>query len=176
MRKLQPREMDRAAPEVRHPIRVVVENVRSAFNVGSILRTADALGLEEVILTGYTPGGDHPRVHKAALGAQDSVPWVRVDTVAEAVRRAREAGCSVAALEITDEPIRVAELQAGHFPLCLVVGNEVDGVSDEALALCDMAIEIPQFGEKHSLNVAVAFGVAGYDLVRRYRSLTGARD
>jgi tRNA G18 (ribose-2'-O)-methylase SpoU len=179
MRKLDPPEIPRPdaaalASAPRNPVRIVLENVRSAFNVGSILRTSDALRIDHVYLCGYTPDGSHPGVHKAALGAQDTVPWSRWPGVEEALRDARSSGYSVAALEITDTPTPVRKLEVRHFPLCLVLGNEVDGVSDLALGLCDLAIELPQFGAKHSLNVAVAFGVAGYDLVRRYRELTGS--
>lgn len=173
MRKLTPDEMGRTipAPDVRHPVRVVVDDVRSAFNVGSILRTADALGLEHVYLAGFTADGHHPGVHKAALGAQDTVPWSSVPTAEEALVDARGAGCVIAALEITDSSTPVSSLTEAHFPLCLVVGNELEGVSERVLSLCDLAIELPQHGAKHSLNVAVAFGVAGYDVVRRYRAL-----
>lgn len=171
MRKLSPDDMRRPGHGVRNPVRVIIENVRSAFNVGSILRTADALALEHVYLAGFTADGNHPGVHKSALGAQDTVPWSVARTAEDAMDDARSLGCTIAALEITDSPTAVSDLTAEHFPICLVVGNELDGVSDSVLAKCDLAIELPQYGAKHSLNVAVAFGVAGYDLVRRRGSI-----
>lgn len=176
LRRLGPEELDRpdgpalAALE-RFPLHVLVENVRSAHNVGSILRTADALRVRHVHLVGFTPPADHRLVHKTALGAQDTVPWSHHATLQEAIDGIRRDGCVLVALEQTDRPTPVATLTASDFPCCLVVGNEVEGVSDEALAACDLAIEVEQFGMKHSLNVAVAFGVAAYDLVRRWKAL-----
>lgn len=179
MRKLTPDEIARTPPAAlrragRHPLYVIVENVRSAFNVGSVLRTADALRAAHVYLTGFTPDGTHPGVHKAALGAQDTVPWSTLPDVTGAIREARSAGCTIVALEITDRPSPLESLRLSDYPVCLIIGNEVDGVSAEALALCDRALELPQFGAKHSLNVAVAFGVAAYDLVRHFRRLDSA--
>lgn len=154
----------------------MVENVRSAFNVGSILRTSDALRVQHVYLAGFTPGGDHKGVHKSALGAQDSVPWSSVPDAVAILRHLRGKGYTLAAAEITDTPATSQDLEAGDYPLALVVGNEVTGVSDEVLALADMAIELPQFGTKHSLNVAVAFGVIGYDVIRRWNDLNSSSD
>lgn len=155
---------------------VVVENVRSAFNVGSILRTADALRVQHVYLAGYTPGGDHKGVHKSALGAQDSVPWSVVPDAVSILRHLRRTGYTLAAAEITDTPSTSEDLKAGDYPLALIVGNEVAGVSDEVLAMADVALELPQFGTKHSLNVAVAFGVIGYDVIRRWNHLNSHAD
>jgi tRNA G18 (ribose-2'-O)-methylase SpoU len=150
----------------RHPIRIVVENVRSAFNVGSILRTADALRVEHVHLIGFSPQGNHNGVNKSALGAQDSVPWSHEPDILPTLESLRGKGFTLAAVEITDTPRDPRRLQPGDFPIALVVGNEVSGVSEEALSSCDFALELPQFGVKHSLNVAVAIGVVGYDATR----------
>ena len=174
MKKLAPSEMRRTGAGPRRPVRAIVDNVRSAFNVGSILRTADALGLQHVYLAGFTADGNHPGVHKSALGAQDTVPWSVCRTAKDAIDDARSSGCTIVALEITDSPTSFAELKTEHFPVCLVVGNELEGVGEAVLAQCDLAIELPQYGVKHSLNVAVAFGVAGYDLVRHHNSLKTA--
>jgi tRNA G18 (ribose-2'-O)-methylase SpoU len=136
-----------------------------------MLRTADAIRAEHVYLVGYTPDGDHRGVHKAALGAQDTVPWTKVPDSAVLLKNLRKEGRTLAAVEITDSSTSTSGLSLAHFPLALVVGNEVHGVSDEALGLCDLAIEIPQYGAKHSLNVSVALGIVGYEVVRRWHEL-----
>jgi 23S rRNA (guanosine2251-2'-O)-methyltransferase len=156
----------------RHPIRLLVEDVRSAHNVGALLRTADALLLDHVHLTGFTPDGNHNGVNKAALGAQDMVPWTHDGPAIDMIHHLRSNGYTVAAVEITDAPSDLDALRSSDYPLVLVVGNEVNGISDDVLAQCDMALELPQFGFKHSLNVAVAFAVMGYDVVRRWKHLT----
>lgn len=178
MRKLRHEEIHRPPPEVlsgmpRHPVVLVLENIRSAHNVGSILRTADGFRLSEVICCGYTPPADHRSVFKTSLGAEETVPWRHVSRSVDIIQDLKYAGHHVAALELTDRPTVASDLQIDHFPLVLIAGNEVEGVSDEALALCDMALEIPQFGAKQSFNVAVALGMASHDLVRHYRHLRG---
>lgn len=178
MRKLQHDEIPRPDPSAlaelpKHPITVVVDSVRSIHNVGSIFRTSDAARVERIVLTGICGTPDNPALHKTALGAQDTVAWTyRRDPVA-VVRALRDEGYTVAVLEITDTPAHADDLVLGHFPLCLVVGNELDGVSEAVVDVADLALEIPQFGAKHSLNVAVAYGVAVFDLVRVYRSRAG---
>ncbi|MEX1056032.1 MAG: TrmH family RNA methyltransferase [Rhodothermales bacterium] len=157
----------------KHPISVVVDNVRSIHNVGSIFRTSDAALVEKIYVTGISGTPENRAMHKTALGAQDTVAWEYVREASEIVRRLKGAGYTIAVLEITDTPTYPPELESEHFPLCLVVGNELFGVSDESIALADLALEIPQFGAKQSLNVSVAFGIAVFDVVRRYRSLHG---
>ncbi len=176
MRKLAHEEIRRVDPSKistidRHPVCVLLENIRSAHNVGAILRSADGALAAEVILAGITPDGNHKGVNKSALGAQEFVPWRRCDDAVSVVKTLRTMGYTVAALELTDTPTTSDDLTSGNFPLCLVVGNELTGISDELLAECDLALEIPQFGAKQSLNVSVALGIALFDVVRRYRSL-----
>ena len=176
LRKLTAADLARPAADAaragaRHAVSVVLDNVRSAHNVGAVLRTADALALAHVYLCGITPPGDHIAVFKTALGADASVPWSHAGSAREVVERLKRGGTTVAALELTTAPTPVEALTAAHFPLALVVGNEVDGVDADVLAACDFAIELPQWGAKHSLNASVAFGVAAYDLVRRARAL-----
>lgn len=151
----------------RHPLAVVLDDVRSAYNVGSVLRTADAVRAARVVCCGYTPPPDHPSVAKTALGAESSVPWSVAESVETALIDLQAEGYSLVALEQTDSPSALADFEPGDFPLALVLGNEVTGVSREALALCARALELPQYGEKHSLNVSVAFGVAAYGLLDR---------
>ncbi|MBO6577317.1 MAG: hypothetical protein JJ896_18410 [Rhodothermales bacterium] len=176
MKQLDSRHIPRVAPEdlaqvQRHPVCLVVENVRSAFNVGSMLRSADALRLDHVYLTGFSPPGDHRGVNKAALGAQDAVPWSHTRDTIDVLGSLKQRGYTLAAVEITDSPTDARRLPRADFPLALVVGNEVSGVDPKSLELCDLALELPQFGMKHSLNVAVAMGVVGYDVVRRWLEL-----
>lgn len=179
MRKLAHREIPRPAPDQldalpRHPVAVVLDNIRSIYNVGSIFRTSDAARIEKLWLTGYTGTPEHRGLHKTALGAQDTVPWETVRDPAEVIARLRADGYTIAVLEITDTPTAPDALRPEHFPLCLIVGNEVEGVQSELVERADVALEIPQFGAKQSLNVAVAYGVAVFDVVRRYRTLAPA--
>ena len=179
MKKLRPDELDRPSPAAlhalpRHPLVVVLDRVRSAYNVGSILRTADAARAAHVYVTGYTPTPEHRKVAKTALGAEDTVPWSVEADAAVLLDRLRAEGHTLAALEQTDRPASIGEVSAAQFPLALVLGNEVDGVQQALLDRCDLAIEIPQYGAKHSLNVSVAFGIAAFGLVERWRATRGA--
>lgn len=178
MRKLRHEEIPRPDPEEaallpKHPISVIVDSVRSIHNVGSIFRSSDAAFIEHIYLTGISGTPDNPAVHKTALGAQDTVPWSYETSPVETARRLKAQGYAVGVLEITDDPTPTTGVKADHFPLCLVVGNELHGVDDAIVSLADLALEIPQFGAKQSLNVSVAYGIAAFDLVRRYRDLRG---
>lgn len=153
-----------------HPIAVVVPDVRSAHNVGSILRTADCAGLARVVLCGFTPTPEHRGVLKTALGADRSVPWTHAPDVFAALDELRAEGYTLAALERTSEAIPPEAVPGHAFPLALVVGNEVDGVSADVIAACDLVVGLPQYGAKASLNVSVAFGIAAYGLVARLRA------
>ena len=173
MKKLAHAEIPRMSPSElmksdRFPITLLLENIRSAHNVGSLIRTADAIRAQRVILGGVTAPASHRGVHKSALGAQDVVPWEHVQDPLALVDEARAKGTTVIGLEITDSPTDLDTLSKEIFPIMLVVGNEVDGISDELLSRCHHAIEIPQYGMKQSLNVSVAGGIALYDLLRIY--------
>jgi tRNA G18 (ribose-2'-O)-methylase SpoU len=177
MRKLKHEEIPRPDPgEVpslpKHPIAALLDNVRSIHNVGSIFRTSDAARIERLWLTGITGTPEHPDLHKTALGAQDVVSWTHEDDAPACAARLRREGYTLAALELTDAPTAARDVEPGHFPLCLAVGNEVRGVQDELIEQADLALEIPQYGAKQSLNVSVAYGIAVFDLVRRYRSFS----
>lgn len=152
-------------------MRVIVDDVRSLHNVGSIFRTSDAAGIDRLYLTGYTGTPLNPALHRTALGSQDVVPWEHHPDARLLVQRLRREGYGVAALEITDHPTYVETLGLDSFPICIVVGNEVEGVSERVLEVCDFALEIQQYGAKQSLNVSVAYGITVFDLVRRYRAL-----
>lgn len=173
MRKLAHLAIPRPTPSElaalpRVPIRVIVEDVRSAHNVGAILRTADGFRLERVVLCGISADPGVRAVRKTSLGAEETVPWQRAASAGEALAQARAEGLTCAALELTDTPAPLHRADADAFPLALVVGNEVDGVSDDALAACDLAFEIEQLGAKQSLNVSVALGIAAHALTRRF--------
>ncbi len=176
MRKLRHEEIPRIKPadsqhKARHPIVAVIDNVRSIHNVGAFFRTADGAWIERIILTGITGTPDNRAMHKTALGAQDTISWEYVPEPGVAINQLKSEGYTVFALELTDTPVSPDTLSMDAFPLALVVGNELTGVQDEVLALCDGAIEIPQYGTKQSLNVSVAYGITLFDLVRRYRAL-----
>ena len=176
MRKLLHEEIPRiqaasTSDHPRHPITVVVDNVRSIHNVGSFFRTADGAWIEHMVLTGITGTPDNRALHKTALGAQDTIPWNHSPQTLDAVSKLKDNGYTIAALEITDSPTLPAHITNADFPLALVVGNELAGVSTEVLDIADYALEIPQYGTKQSLNVSVAFGIAIFDLVRQYRTL-----
>ena len=176
MQKLAHEEIPRLDPNhldarTRHPVVVVINNIRSVHNVGSIFRTADAAWVEHIHICGYSPTPRHKGVLKTALGAEASVPWSYHTDIHGALDQLAQAGYTLAALEITDTPRFAHDLDAIHFPLALVLGNEVIGVDDDVLARCPLSLEIPQYGMKQSMNVSVAFGIAAFDAVRRFRVL-----
>ncbi len=153
----------------RLPVVVVVDNVRSLYNVGSLFRTSDGVMLQKLILTGYTPRPPRKEIEKTALGATLSVPWEYTPSPLEAIAQFRQAGYTIACLELTDSSIPYSAVKTHHFPLCLVIGNEITGVNKEVVEKCDLALEIPQYGIKQSLNVAVAYGIAIFELSRIWR-------
>lgn len=142
---------------------LILENIRSGANVGTVLRTADAFALTEVVLVGYTPQPPHREILKTSLGAEASVPWRHFENSADAIGALRQNGYRVLALEqaIGSHSTRTFEY-GEHCRLAIVLGNEVRGISQETLDLVDGALEIPQFGMKHSLNVGVAAGIVAY--------------
>ena len=164
------RKLDEIQPADRLPVVVVVDNVRSLYNVGSIFRTSDGVLLEKLILTGFTPIPPRKEIEKTALGATQSVPWEYVNDPVEAVKQLKISGYRAFCLELTDEVLPYYDIPPAQYPLCLVIGNEITGVSKDVLAECESAIEIPQFGIKQSLNVAVAYGVAIFELSRIWRA------
>lgn len=171
MRKLTHEEIsrNRSTTETLHeveklPVQVVLDSIRSAYNVGSIFRTSDGAMIEKLNLCGYTPYPPQKEVLKTALGAQESVQWEHFEKPEEVIERLKKQGYKICALEQTDSSIPHYNLSKNDFPLCLVVGNEIKGVSQELIDLCDFAIEIPQYGIKQSLNVAVAYGIAIFEL------------
>jgi len=168
----QLREQARYADRPRHPIVGVLDNIRSVYNVGAIFRTADAVRLQELVLCGMTARPPRPDIRKTALGAEETVPWRYFESAEEAVRVLKKQGFQIALLEQTDESVDLWEARF-DFPLALVVGHEWHGVSEEVLPLADLAVSIPMFGAKTSLNVSVAFGIAAYAALQRWLAKQG---
>ena len=160
-----------ALPTDRIPVVVLLENLRSAHNVGSFFRSADAFGLSELWLSGYTCRPPHLQLDKVALGSTETVPWRGFESAVEAVAAARAAGMAVYAVEQADSSLSLAEMPCPEAGIVLIFGNEVTGVESQTLALCDGALEVPQYGLKHSLNVSVCGGAVLWEACRRYRNL-----
>ncbi|MCR6719563.1 MAG: RNA methyltransferase [Chitinophagaceae bacterium] len=174
MRKLSMDELGRKTAEeakqaAKHPIIVVLENIRSAYNVGSVFRTADAFLIEAVYIIGYSARPPHKEIRKTALGAEESVSWKHFLTAREAIEELRAMGYKIYGVEqaVNSIYLQDVEMPEGQ-PLAVVFGNEVNGVESSTLSLCDGCLEIPQFGMKHSLNIATAAGVVLWELVRRH--------
>jgi 23S rRNA (guanosine2251-2'-O)-methyltransferase len=158
---------------IRLPVRILLDNVRSLYNVGAFFRTADAAGIEKLWLCGITGRPPKRAITKTALGADESVPWEHTWEAVSAVRSMREAGCEIAAIETSVHAVDLFDWRP-RFPVCVVFGHEVDGVQPAVSALCDTQVRIPMLGSKHSLNVATAGGVVVYELLRKYRALAAA--
>lgn len=148
------------------PVYIILNSIRSSYNVGSIFRTSDGAMIEKLFLCGYTPHPPKKEVLKTALGAQNSVAWEYVKDANEVILKLKEQGVKIGALELTKNSIPHYSFLKPDFPIALLIGNEIKGVSQELLDLCDFALEIPQYGIKQSLNVAVAYGVAVFELRR----------
>ena len=149
------------------PLVVVMDNIRSMHNVGSVFRTADAFLISGICLCGFTPQPPHRDIHKTALGATDSVDWLYYEHTVDAVLALKARGYKVLAIEQTEGSIMLDEYVDKQMPTAFVFGNEVDGVSDEVIQVCDGVIEIPQWGMKHSLNISVAAAVVLWEFVRK---------
>jgi len=152
----------------RLPVIFVLEHVRSLYNVGAFFRTAEAVSLEGLWLVGITARPTDPRIAKTALGAETAVPWEYWPDTAPAVEALRARGFEVAALDTVAPAVDLFEWQP-QFPVCVVFGHEVEGVSAGTLVRADTRVRIPMLGRKHSLNVATAGGVVAYELLRRIR-------
>ena len=152
------------------PVSVLLENVRSLYNVGAFFRTGDAVSLERLYLAGITGYPPQKMITKTALGAEETVAWERVADARERVLALREAGCEIAAIETSVHAVDLFDWQP-RFPVCVLFGHETDGLTPAVAALADTHVRIPMLGLKHSLNVATAGGVVFYELLRKYRAL-----
>jgi len=152
------------------PVAVLLDNVRSMYNVGSFFRTADAVAAEKLLLTGITAYPPKSGIRKTALGAEETVRWEHARDPMPVLDGLREGGYEIAAIETTPHAVDLFEW-VPSFPVCIVFGHEVDGIRPEVAARCDTHIRIPMLGSKHSLNVATAGGVVLFELLRKYRAL-----
>lgn len=151
----------------KNPIVVVLENIRSAYNVGSVFRTADAFLIESIYIVGYAPRPPHKEIKKTALGAEESVDWKYFPNSQEAIGHLRAEGFKILAIEQAENSQALQSVSLSPDErIAVVFGNEVTGLEQSTIALCDACIEIPQLGMKHSLNIATAAGVVLWELVR----------
>lgn len=142
---------------------LILPNIRSCHNVGAMFRTADAFGITKLFLVGYTPAPPKPQIDKVALGAEKWVPFETCKTLKPLIKKLKKQGVKVLALEKSDESVDIAQAEISG-DIALIVGNEVEGVEDEILSLCDKVVHISMYGQKESLNVSIAAGVAMYVL------------
>tara|TARA_A100001011_G_C14309399_1_gene844808 strand:- start:1613 stop:2158 length:546 start_codon:yes stop_codon:yes gene_type:complete len=149
------------------PVSFLLENVRSAYNVGSIFRTADGMGAKKIYLSGYTCYPPQKDLSKTALGSEKTVNWEHHENPIEMAQAIKDKNIKLVLLEHTYNSKTIYE-QDWDFPMCIVLGNEVDGVSDQLIKMCDIHAEIPMRGIKQSLNVATAAGIIGYEVLRYY--------
>jgi tRNA G18 (ribose-2'-O)-methylase SpoU len=150
----------------RLPIYAIADNIRSLYNVGSMFRSSDGALIEKLFLVGFTPHPPRKEIEKTALGATETVPWEYHENAIAVIQGLKRRKVKICAVELTTGSKPYFELKKSDFPLCLVFGNEITGISNEIIDEADMAIEIPMFGTKQSLNVAVAYGVVLFDCVR----------
>ena len=175
MKKLKLEELGRISVDEfkeseKIPVCILLDNIRSLHNVGSAFRTADAFRMEKIYLTGITGTPPHREIQKTALGATESVDWEFVESPAAAIADLKNKGYKIVIIEQTTDsiPLQTVYGEPG-VKYCLIFGNEVHGVSEEAIALGDLALEIPQLGTKHSLNVSVCVGIVLWDVFRKLR-------
>lgn len=150
------------------PLTIVLDNVRSMHNVGSVFRTADAFIIEKIILCGITPVPPHREIHKVALGATESVDWIYEKEIIKVLEDLKKENYQIIGIEQTTGSIEIQnfEIRKGN-KYALILGNEVDGVSDEVIERCDTLLEIPQLGTKHSLNVSVCSGIVMWEFFKK---------
>lgn len=175
IQKLSMEELNRKSVEQfreaeKTPLVLVLDNIRSMHNVGSVFRTADAFLLQGIYLCGFTGRPPHRDIHKTALGATETVAWSYFPSAVGAVKDLKKKGYEIWACEQARESVLLQHFQpAGDRPLAVIFGNEVDGVNDEVLPLTDGCIEIPQYGMKHSLNISVSAGIVVWDLTMKIK-------
>ena len=173
MKKLSLKELNRLSIDAfkeqeKTPIVLVLDNVRSALNVGSAFRTADAFALAKIYLCGITAKPPHREILKTAIGASESVEWEYFEDTRLAIEALKNAGFHILAVEQTDESTALQDFQVGDVnKYALIFGNEVKGVSDEVIAQVDGSLEIPQYGTKHSLNISVCLGIVVWEVFRK---------
>ena len=177
MRKLSMDELNRKSVDEfkeakKFPVVVILENIRSAYNVGSVFRTADAFLIDFIFITGYTAKPPHKEISKTALGAQDSVAWKYFATTKDAIEHLKKDDYKVYAVEQVTDSVSLENISDFSLErIAFIFGNEVTGVDQQVISLCDGCVEIPQYGMKHSLNISVAAGIVLWEVVRNSQSL-----
>jgi len=175
MRKLKNSELKRISIDdykkaKKTPVLVILDNIRSLNNIGSVFRTSDAFLIEKIYLCGITATPPHKDIHKTALGATDSVDWEYVENTVQLIKKLQKENIEIASIEQADRAVGLNEFYpTEHKKLAVVFGNEVKGVDQEVVSLSDHCIEIPQFGTKHSLNISVSCGVVLWDLFNKIK-------
>ena len=175
MRKLENNELERKSitafkEATKTPITIVLDDIRSLHNIGSVFRTADAFLIEKIVLCGITATPPNKEIHKTALGATETVAWEHHSDVLKVIENLKKEGVIVLAIEQVESAVFLQDFEIdSKKKYALVFGNEVFGVSQEAVALCDGCIEIPQLGTKHSLNISVSAGIVVWDLFKKMK-------
>jgi tRNA G18 (ribose-2'-O)-methylase SpoU len=167
MSELNRKSVDEFKRSEKVPVIVVLENIRSMYNVGSVFRTADAFLIEAIYICGYTAKPPRKEIDKTALGATETVYWKYFSTAIKAIEELRERDFKIFAIEQVDKSISLEKIgEADADRIALIFGNEVSGVEQETISACDGCVEIPQFGMKHSLNISVAAGIVLWEVVK----------
>jgi tRNA G18 (ribose-2'-O)-methylase SpoU len=170
MRKLRNEELNRISTDdykkaQKMPVVIILDNIRSLNNIGSVFRTADAFRIEKIYLCGISGKPPHREIHKTALGATDSVSWEYIEETHDILHKLKNSGFSIIAIEQMDNSIDLNKYKpTGNEKLALIFGNEINGISDDISEYLDLCIEIPQFGTKHSFNIAVSAGIVLWHL------------
>ena len=173
MRKLKNSELDRLAISAfkkakKTPLIIVLDNIRSLNNIGSVFRTSDAFLIEKIYLCGITAKPPHKDIHKTALGATDSVAWEHVEDTIELIKKLQSDGVIVASIEQAENSVQLQDFNPSKDnKLAVIFGNEVKGVQQDVVSISDYCIEIPQYGTKHSLNISVSCGIVLWDLFKK---------
>lgn len=165
------KNLERTTPGKLGKVKILLHNVRSMHNVGAAFRSADAFGIDEILISGFTPHPPRPEISKTAIGAEKHVEWEKIDdgNIESDLTRFKDSGYRFIALEQTTDSTLLPDYNLPNDQnICLIFGNEVTGVDEELLPLVDDFVEIPQYGHKHSLNVSVTVGVALYAFLEKY--------
>lgn len=154
----------------RNPVTIVLDNIRSAFNVGSIFRTSDAGAVHHIHLCGMTAHPPHKKLEKTALGAFEYVPWTYHERTIDCLCRLGEEGIHRVAIEVTEDAVSMSEFDWPE-PVAVIFGHEVTGINDRVMKHCDSVVRIPMLGYKNSMNVATAYGIVLYDILRQWKAV-----
>lgn len=175
MRKLKLKELNRLSVSdfkktEKTPLIVVLDNIRSLNNIGSVFRTSDAFAIEKIYLCGITATPPHKEIHKTALGATESVEWEYVEDTLTLIKKLKKEGVFTCAIEQAKDSVMLNDFAVEeNTKYAIVMGNEVKGVQQEVINHCDVCLEVPQFGTKHSLNISVTTGIVLWDLLKKFK-------